>query len=257
MKTMQVSPKTILITGASSGIGAALAQYYASENNVLLLIGQNEKRLCQIADLCEKKGAKIDSASCDVSDRDQVQQLMNRWIDQYDIDLVIANAGISAGTAGIENSFDSDRRIMAVNFNGTLNILEPLIPIMKERQNGQIALVSSLASYVGLAGAAAYSASKAAVRVYGEALRIELSEFNIRISVICPGFVTSRITDQNNFTMPYLMPAEQAAIHISSGLQRNKARITFPWQMRLMTWILRSLPSPLLMALLERLPRKG
>lgn len=257
MKTMQVSPKTILITGASSGIGAALAQYYAAENTILLLIGQNEKRLQQIVDVCQKKGAKIDSACCDVSDRSQLAQLMARWIDQYDIDLAIANAGISAGTAGIENSFENDHRIMAVNFSGILHLLEPLIPVMKARQSGQIALVSSLASYVGLAGAAAYSASKAAVRVYGEALRVELSDYHIQVSVICPGFVTSRITDQNDFTMPYLMPAEQAAFHIAKGLQRNKPRITFPWQMRGMTWILRSLPSPLLMALLEKLPRKG
>jgi len=113
---------------------------------------------------------------------------------------------------------------------------------MKQRGRGQIAIVSSLAGFRGMPSAPAYSASKAAVKVYGEALRGELHEDGIGVTVVCPGFVKSRITDRNEFHMPFLMEADDAARIILRGLERNRARICFPWPMHAAAWLLGALP---------------
>ena len=138
---------------------------------------------------------------------------------------------ISGGTGRRGESEEQARRILAVNVDGVLNTIHPLIGPMRERGKGQLALVSSLAGLRGYPGAPAYCASKAAVKSYGESLRLDLRPAGIEVSVICPGFVKSRITDRNRFPMPFLMEPGDAARAIADGMARDKAEVVFPFPM--------------------------
>ncbi len=247
----------ILITGGSSGLGAALAQAYAAPNVFLFLGGRDGARLDSVANLCRAKGARVEASLVNVTDA----AAMAAWIEGCDqlspLDLVIANAGLSAGTGGGEETAAQTKAIMDTNVQGVLNTIHPALALMKPRGRGQIALMASLAGFRGLAGAPAYCASKAAVRVYGESLRDELAPQGIKVNVICPGFVKTPMTGQNGFPMPFLMEADKAARIMKRGLERNKARITFPWLLAALVWLLAALSPNLTDGLLRHLPRKG
>lgn len=251
--------ETIVITGASSGIGAALALYYAQEGRVLGLTGRNAARLDEIALACRGKGAEIVCGVVDVCDRDGMAAWLSDFDDAHEVDLVIANAGISAGTDGVINGEKPEqvRRVFDVNLTGVLNTVEPLLGRMVARGGGQIALMSSLAGFRGWPGAPAYCASKAAVRVYGEALRGAMREAGVRVNVICPGFVVSRMTAVNDFPMPFLMQADRAASLIAKGLARNKGRISFPLLLFLVVWGLAALPDFMAQSFLCKTPSKS
>jgi short-subunit dehydrogenase len=147
--------------------------------------------------------------------------------------------------------------VLSVNVDGVLNTVLPVLPRMVARGRGQIALMSSLAGFRGFPGSPTYCASKAMVRVWGEALRPELAARGIEVSVICPGYVTTRMTAVNTFPMPFLMPAERAAQIIKRGLARNKARIVFPWRLYAVVRLIAALPPAWIDPLLARLPRKA
>lgn len=250
-------PRGIFITGASSGIGEALALSYAATGVRLLLTGRDAGRLDDVARRCRDQGADIVTTLIDVTDR----MALGDWIRARDaevpIDLVIANAGISAGSGGGVGVEEQDRATFATNLDGVLNSIQPLIPAMVARGRGQIALMSSLASFRGLPGSAAYCASKAAVRVYGEGLRGDLAPHGVGVSVICPGFVVSRMTDVNRFPMPFLMPADRAARIIRRGLAAGRGRVAFPLPTYIVSWLLGVLPPGLVDRLVARAPRKG
>lgn len=249
-------PRTILITGASSGIGAALAAAYAGPGRRLALTGRNLERLEAVAARCRDAGAEVETASLDVCDQGAVAA----WIAAVDgrrpLDLLIANAGIAAGIARNEDD-DAVRRTFAVNVDGVLNTVLPVIPLMTRRGGGQIAIVSSVASFRGMPGAAAYCASKAAERVFGEGLRGDLAPFGVEVSVICPGFIRTPMTAVNPFPMPFLMEADRAAALIRRGLARDRGRIAFPWPTYALCWLLAALPPGWVDALLRLAPRKG
>jgi short-subunit dehydrogenase len=249
-------PKTILITGASSGIGEALAEAYARPGAMLALTGRDRERLDAVATRCMERGAVVRAARVDVADRAGMADWLALVDRETPVDLCIANAGISGGTGRRGESEEQVRRILAVNVDGVLNTIHPLIGPMTARGRGQLALVSSLAGFRGYPGAPAYCASKAAVRSYGESLRLDLRAAGIEVSVICPGFVRSRITDRNRFPMPFLMDADRAASIIKRGLERNRGRIAFPLPTYLMAWIISVLPSALADALLAHTPAK-
>jgi short-subunit dehydrogenase len=254
-------PACILITGASSGIGAALARAYAAPGVTLALTGRDGRRLRQVARDCEAKGARALLETVDVQDRAAMADLIARTDAQAPLDLVIANAGISGGTRAGDGretgeTEEQARDIFSVNLAGVLNTVWPAIHAMTARGRGQIAIVSSLSGYRGLAGAPAYSASKTAVKAYGEALRPRLAKNGVGLSVICPGFVESRITARNDFPMPFFMTADKAARIIRRGLAANKAIIAFPWPMRLAAWVFGALPTRLAVWLAGRLPHK-
>jgi short-subunit dehydrogenase len=250
------APRSILITGASSGIGAALAFHYARPGTALTLSGRDEVRLQEIAAACGGRGATVRADAIDVTDA----AAMAAWIGDSDnadpLDLIVANAGVSGGTARATESEAQVRRIFAVNLDGVLNTVLPAIPRLQARRRGQIALMSSLAAFRGFPGAPAYSGSKAAVRIWGEGLRGDLAAHGVGVSVICPGFVISRMSAGNDFRMPLLMGAEKAARIIASGLERNRARIAFPWPLAAAVWLLATLPPSWMDARLARLPRK-
>lgn len=249
-------PKAILITGASSGIGAALARAYAAPGVVLALSGRNGARLAEVAESCRTAGARVLAETVDVTDTDA----MAAWIGAVDgetpLDLVIANAGVAAAMESGGGNADDMRRIFRVNVDGVLNTVAPAVATMQERKRGQIAVMSSLAGLRGMPGAPAYAASKAAVRSLAEGLRGRLAADGIRVSAICPGFVESRMTADNPFPMPMLMSAEKAAGIIVRGLRRNKARIAFPWPMAAIAWLLAALPPGWTDPLFRRLPKK-
>lgn len=250
-------PRSILITGASSGIGEALPMAYAGPGISLALGGRDASRLDAVAAACRQRGAAVQARVIDVADR----EAMARWIEEVDrttpIDLVIANAGIGVGaTDGLETE-EQVRRVFGVNLGGAFNTVLPLIPQLAARRRGQIALVSSLASFRGFPGSPTYCGSKAALRVWGEGLRGDLQACGVEVSVICPGFVESRITARNEFPMPFLMSAERAAAIVKRGLARNRARIAFPFPMYFALWLLGTLPPLLTDPLLMRLSKKG
>jgi short-subunit dehydrogenase len=250
------APASILITGASSGIGAALALEYARPGVALALGGRDRARLAVVAQACRDAGAAPRVEALDVREREG----MAAWIAEADraapLDLVIANAGISAGTGGGGETGDQARRVVATNLDGVLNTVLPAVARMRPRGRGQIAIMSSLAAFRGFPGAPAYCASKAAVRVWGEALRGELHGAGIGVSVICPGYVRSSMTAVNDFPMPLLMDAERAARIIRRGLARNRPRIAFPWRLYAAVWLISALPPSLTDPLLRRLPKK-
>lgn len=223
------NPGHILITGASSGIGAALARAYAAPGRRLSLGGRNVARIKEVAAACRAAGAVCDTRQSDVTDRES----MTPWIAAADreqaLDLVIANAGISGGTIKLGNAPDaSDAEIFATNVDGLVNTVEPALARMLARNAGQIAILSSLASFRAFGQAPAYCASKAAVRFYGEGLQRAHRRSAVGISVVCPGFVRSPMTDANNFRMPMLMDTDVAAQRIVSGLAHGGSRIAFP-----------------------------
>lgn len=246
----------IVITGGSSGIGAALAGEYASEDIHLTLTGRNSDRLAAVASACRAKGARVETKVISVIDRAAMAEFLEQIDNDQPIDLLIANAGISGDTSGVPESGDRAAAILDVNIHGVLNTIDPILPRMLQRKSGQIALLSSLAGFKGMPSAPAYSASKAWVRSYGEGLRGRYAKKGVGVSVICPGFVASRITDANEYPMPMYMASEPAARIIKKGLAKNKSRIAFPLPLYLLVWFLSVIPVFVSDRLLSRLPAK-
>ena len=236
-------PVSILISGASSGIGEALALAYSRPGRHLALIGRNRARLDNVAGKCRELGAAIASATISVTDRQRSEDWIGQVDDRHPLDLVIANAGI-AGTGDGELGADV-REVFDVNVLGVFNTIDPALKRLRVRQRGQIAIMSSLAAFRGGLGDLGYGASKAAVKLYGEGLRIRLRHENIWVSVICPGYVQSRMTACNDFPMPFLMEPERAAKIITKGLAKNQPLIAFPWRSHTIAWLARALPASL------------
>lgn len=268
MKTTPArNPRSILITGASSGIGKALALYYARPGIHLALSGRHPQRLAAIAEECAARGAIVTEGLFCLRDTDALASWITRADQACPLDLVIANAGISGGTGAAPSSGPpvrqpsleppaQSREIFDINLTGLLDTVQTVLPLMAARGSGQIALMSSLASFAGWPGAPAYSASKAAVRYYGEALRPVWAAHNIHVNVICPGFIRTPMTAVNDFPMPFMISPEKAAEIIGRDLARNKARIAFPPLTYLMARAAGALPLPIRLRLLRRMPEK-
>jgi len=229
--TQRPTSFSILITGASSGIGAALAVGYAKSNVTLFLLGRDAARLEAVANVCRVRGAQVEIATIDVTDKASMAAWITRMDDLVPIDLVIANAGISTGSFSGSETLEAAEQVFAVNVNGVINTIHPIIERMKQRGYGHIAIMSSLAGICALPSAPAYSASKAAVRFYGDALRGALKKYGVHVSVICPGWIVTPLTDKNTFPMPLLMPVTRAANIIMRDLHKKKARIAFPFSL--------------------------
>lgn len=233
-----------LITGASSGIGEALAIACAARGDALFLCGRDESRLNAVAEKCRaasKSCATVFARVVDVTDANAVE----RWIGECDqtapLERVFANAGVSTG----EETAANVRRTFATNTIGVVNTVLPAIEAMRKRPesaNRQIVITASIAGYGPLKACPSYSATKACVKTWGLALRGMLAPEGIKVSVVCPGFVRSRITDANTCPLPFFMEADRAARVILGRADRNVGLIAFPWPMRLGTWALSILP---------------
>jgi short-subunit dehydrogenase len=236
--------RSILITGASSGIGRALALAYAGPGTRLALIGRNEQRLRETVEAATAKGAEVASAQIDVRERDK----MRDWITAQDaarpFDLAIANAGITTGLSGdgLSEDPDSVRALLATNLMGVLNTVEPLIAPMCGRGRGHLAFIGSIAGLRGLPYSPAYCASKAAVHAYAESLRGRLERRSVLVSLVIGGFVKTPLNDSIAATKPLEISDEQAAKIIKRGLARGKATIVFPLALYLAARLARILP---------------
>ncbi|GEP53967.1 SDR family NAD(P)-dependent oxidoreductase [Reyranella soli] len=234
---------SIVITGASSGIGEALALDYAAPGVALALTGRDADRVEAVAAACRAKGATVVAGAIDVVDRERFAAWLTAFDDAHPVDLLIANAGISIDKDNSSlDDFSVIRQTLDVNFGGVLNTVEPLLPRLMARGRGQIGIVASLASFIGLPYSASYNASKAAARVWGESIRYVLKKSGIGVSVICPGFVTTRLTADAPFPMPFLMTSARASSIIRRGLERNHARIAFPIGTKGLVWFGQVLP---------------
>ena len=241
------APKSILITGASSGIGAALALHYAAPGITLFITGRDRERLQTVAHQCTDAGA---SAACWVGDVTDAED-NKKWIYACDaespLNLVIANAGVALGASVVSGLHQAAVDSFNINVHGVFNTVHPALEVMSTRRpypviNAQVAIMSSIMGYAGVARSPAYSSSKAALKHYGQALRGTFRAMGIGVSVICPGYIRSAMTASDTSIMPFLISAPKAAAIIAKGLARNKPRITFPWQMILITRIVINLP---------------
>lgn len=238
--------RSLLITGASAGLGAALARAYAGPDVHLALIGRDGDRLTAVAEACRALGTTVSQACIDVTDTHSLRE----WITAHDrlhpLDLVIANAGVANTLAGTDDteSWADIRRVFDTNVYGALATLQPAIAGMRARGSGQLAIVSSLGAYAGMPISPAYNASKAALKVYGEGLRGCLAPHGIGVSVILPGFVKSAMSDTYPGPRPFLVPTAKAADIIKQGLSHNRASIAFPVPLHAVMWFLSLLPTP-------------
>lgn len=238
------NPKSIVITGASSGIGRALALELAAPGRALGLLGRQESKLAEVAALCRGKGAWVQTGQIDVTDATGLTLWMKAFDGEYPIDWVLANAGVTAAidADGALEPLVVASGLLAVNVHGVLNTVYAVLPLMRERGRGQIGLMSSLAAWRGMALTPVYSASKAGVKAYGEALRDLLAPEGVGVSVICPGFVETPMSEKFPRHRPQMISAEAAAKKIVAGLLANKAYLAFPWSFILGLRLLNVLP---------------
>ncbi|MBV9971120.1 MAG: SDR family NAD(P)-dependent oxidoreductase [Xanthobacteraceae bacterium] len=238
------APRTVVITGASSGIGRALARRYARDGARLGLLGRDRSRLEEACAQCRQAGVDVRTGLLDVRARDDMAAWLDDLDDAWPIDLLIANAGIMVGSPGggvVEAAEDSHRAI-EINVIGVLNAVHPILPRMIARGHGQIAVMSSLAGFIPLADAPSYCASKAAVLSYGLGLRGAVEDKGIRVSVVCPGYVDTPMIAQETGWQPFKMSAEAAADETVRGLAANRAVIAFPSFLATVSWIGGQLP---------------
>lgn len=228
---MGKAPKSIVITGASSGIGRAIALELAAPGVSLGLLGRQELKLNKVAALCQAKGAVVQFGCVDVTDATGLALWLKTYDEAHPIDWVLANAGVTGSISpdrALEPLIEANG-LLAVNLNGVLNTMYAALPLLRERGHGQIGLMSSLAAWRGMALTPTYSASKAGVKAYGEALRDLLAPEGIGVSIICPGFVDTPMSDRFPRHRPGMVSAEQAAVKIVNGMRVNKAYVAFPW----------------------------
>lgn len=245
---------TVLISGASSGLGRSLALQYAKQGATLGLIARRRELLKDLSQ--EIPNAAIYVA--DVRDSDAMQAVVHDFVLHHgQPDIVIANAGISRGVL-TEYTEDSEvfADILATNVNGMLHIFQPFVSHMRAVGSGRLVGIASVAGYRGLPGGGAYSASKAAAIAYLESLRVEMHGSGVSVITVCPGYIITPMTAGNPFYMPFLMSAEDMADKIIRVVDRRKLYAVIPWQMAIVARALRLLPNFLYDRLFASAPRK-
>lgn len=247
----------IWITGASSGMGREAARQYAQLGHTVCVSARNSEALQLLAEECREFDGAIFLAAMDVTDVTQTTEGFEDICKEIGSpDLTILNAG--AYIRNTVNSFDRSvfESTMHINFMGTINCLQSVVPAYIEQGRGHIAVVSSVAGYRGLPGASAYGASKAALINLVEAMQPELAEHGVCISLVNPGFVRTPLTDKNRFPMPFLMEVDDAVRAMISGLARRRAEVTFPKRFTWMVKAMRLLPVSLYLRLTRRVVKR-
>ncbi|GIW81118.1 MAG: short-chain dehydrogenase [Gemmatales bacterium] len=240
---MSFADRIAFITGASSGIGWEVAKELARQGCKVGLVARRQEALEKLADEIATHGGVAASAPADVSDRKQVQSAFRELADRLGpCDLLVANAGVGVPSFIEPFNIADVERMIRVNLFGVIYAVEAVLPAMLRRGSGHLAAVSSLAAYKGLPVESGYCASKAAVNTYMESLRIQLRYRGIHVTTICPGFVRTPMTEVNQFHMPWLMEADEAARRIVRALARRKKVYNFPWQTTLLMKVTRWLP---------------
>ncbi|MEQ1697463.1 MAG: SDR family NAD(P)-dependent oxidoreductase [Hyphomicrobiaceae bacterium] len=226
-------PRTVVITGASAGLGAALAIRYAAPGRKLILIARDAARLEAVAAACRERKSDVEPVIADVTDEAAMAALIAGCDGKTPIDLVIANAGVFTGH-GDKRAMETAAEIAwmsRVNFEGVVNVVQPALAGMRHRRRGHVAIIGSLAALQPLADAPGYSASKAAAMAYGEALREFLIPDKIVVSLVYPGHIkTAQVADHVG-ALPYVVEPDVAAAHIFRRLEAKRSFIAFPWQL--------------------------
>ena len=224
--------KTVMITGASSGIGKGLALAIAARGARLGLVARRQNLLDEIVNPLRLRGEKAYAVTADVRDADAMEAAADRVRAQLGpIDILIANAGI--GTSSHISQLDPVHvaNVISINVLGAANSVAAVVPKMVERGKGQLVAISSLAAYRGLAKSAAYCASKAAMSAYFESVRIDLRGTGVDVTIIHPGFIKTALTAGREAKMPYLMELDDAIPKIMSAIEKRKKSVAFPWQL--------------------------
>ena len=234
----------VAITGAGSGIGAEIARIYSLRGARLALSGRNGERLASVALRCVELGAKARWDQVDVRDSSAVQAWVNEIDELSPIDIMIVNAGIFAGRPDVTEHEPPEiaQDVIATNLVGAMNSAEAVARRMVTRRNGRIVLVSSLAATFPSPDAKAYSASKAGLSAYGEALRAELLSVGVGVTLVHPGHVATFQADQQQGPLPFLITAEQAARQVVHAIDTGRAEISFPWRASIGVRLTRLLP---------------
>lgn len=247
----------VFLTGASSGLGAALARRYAMEGAAVL--GLFARR----ADLLEQVAATLTPAVCavyagDVRDAASLRAAAGDFIASYGVpDVVIANAGVSIGTLTAHaDDNETFRVVLDTNVLGMVHTFQPFLSAFAAAKRGTLVGVASVAGFRGLPGSGAYSASKAAAIRYLESLRVELAGSGIDVITLCPGYIATPMTEKNPYPMPFLLSADEAARLVVRAIRRRRRFYVFPWQMAWAGRLLRVLPRPLYDLVFARAPRK-
>lgn len=256
MATHTTSPK-VFITGASSGLGEALARHYAAEGAILGLVGRRSEKLAELAATLPHPHA-VHCYALDVRDALALRAAAGDFMSRHGVpDIVIANAGISHGV-NTEDTADLPHfaSVMDTNWMAMVATFSPFVAPMRERKRGRLVGIGSVAGVRGLPGHGAYSASKAAAMTYLESLRVELRADKVAVVTIAPGYIRTPMTDGNPFPMPFLMDSDKFARKAAAAIARRKRFVVLPWQMGVVACAMKCLPRWLYDMLFARAPRK-
>jgi short-subunit dehydrogenase len=252
------SVSRVFLTGASSGIGAALARRYAVPGATIGLVARRAELLSTLAGELRSRGATAHVLPGDVSDTEGMGAAALAFLDAAGgVDLVVANAGVGIPSALDQGDAKSVARLMQINVIGVTNTIIPFIPAVIAQKSGVLVAVSSMAGHRGLPGRVAYSSSKAAVITFMDGLRMELHGTGAHAMTICPGFVKTPMTDVLDHKMPFLVDVEKAVDWMIEAIDRHDRTFTFPWQMRMLRHVMVNAPEWLLRRAAPAARRKG
>ena len=251
--------KCVLITGASSGIGWALAEYLGSRGAVLGLMARREERLAELAAAIASAGGRAAFVPVDVTDTEQTKRASRKLEERLGpCDVLIASAGVHHYTPGAAFDPDSANTVIATNVQGVINSIGAVLPGMVARRSGHVVAVASIAAMLGLPDVGAYSASKAAVVTLMESLRVDLHGCRVKVTTICPGFVdTPLIADHGHGVLRFVLSPPEAARRIARAIERGRREYWVPWQMWLLARVGRALPFGLYRRVCKRLHERG
>jgi len=250
-----MTAKNILITGASSGIGAALARVYAAPGDHLALWGRNAERLAAIAGEGRTHGAIVETACFDLTDFDQLIQALETADAANPLDLAIFNAGLGGSVPRdrVAQEVRASEKMAGVNFTAPILGANLLAERMAQRGQGRIVLIGSVAGFFPLPMAPLYSASKAGLALFAEALRLRLEKSGVGVTMVSPGFVDTPMSRGLGRPRPFLIDADEAAAIIARKVERGARHIVVPWQFAVIGFAVRLIPRPLMRAVLSRL----
>lgn len=236
----------IFITGGTTGIGLALAELYLKEGHRVGICGRN---LSKFPSEIKNKYKQLSCYEVDVTNREELQKAIEDFAGA-DLDMIVANAGRSVGSKSKVPKLGVSNEVIDINVKGVLNAFDIALQTMLPRKKGHLVATASVAGFVGLPGAAAYSASKAAVLKLCESYNIDLKKHGIAVTAIAPGFVDTPLTQKNNHKMPFLMTVDKAAVLIKRAIDNKKALYVFPFRMKIIMTILDKMPRSMYRALM-------
>jgi short-subunit dehydrogenase len=255
MNMQKTHKNLVVITGASSGIGLALARHYLKHGAIVAACARRGELLQALA---AEYPNQVYCYALDVRDAVSLQNFAQDFLSRAGVpDIVIANAGVSRGTlTEYAEDVEAFQQIIDINVLGIVKTFQPFLAPMREAKKGTLVGIASVAGFRGLPGAGAYSASKAAAITYLESLRVELSGSGVQVVTICPGYIKTPMTDVNTYPMPFILEPEEAAKRMARAIESGKSFTVIPWQMGLVGRIMKSLPNWLYDLVFKKAPHK-